>query len=303
MHQAEQTGRAVIAASFCNFFWGLSFMASRIAMNKASIPVLLSQRFLIAFMLMSVILLTGRVDSRLREKPLKPLILLGLLQPVLYFIGEQVGLRHSTTIFSGVMISIIPIAGILAAIPALGEIPTARQMIFIIISLAGVTGIGLMSKNGGSLDALGVIGLIVAVTAAVLYNLLNRKIARKYSPFERTYIMMAVGAVVFTVMAVIDVKDDPSKYLRPLTGRGYIAALLYLGVLCSVVSFFLSNYAITRLSVARSTVFANLTTAVSVVAGALILHEPLTAAGVVCCVMIPVGIYGVQTEPDRRAVS
>ena len=57
---------------------------------------------------------------------------------------------------------------------------------------------------------------------------------------------------------------------------------------------FLACYSLTRLSVARATVFANLTTTVSVLAGAMVLHEPLTVGGAVCCVLRLVGIYGVQ---------
>ena len=286
--------KAILAAFLCNFLWGLSFLASRIAMDSAPVTVLLSHRFLLAFLLMSILLLSGRTDCHLRHKSLKPLLLLGFMQPVVYFIGEQYGILHSTTIFSGVMISIIPIAGILAAIPVLHEIPTIKQMFFILLSVGGVTGIGLMSKNSGSLDWIGVFGLLVAVLAAVLYTLLNRDISGAYSAFERTYVMMAVGACVFTIMAAVNVKGSITAYLRPLCSPEYIAALLYLGVFCSVICFFLSCYSITRLSVARATIFANLTTIVSVLAGVLILHEPLSPAGIVCCILILVGICGVQ---------
>ena len=50
----------------------------------------------------------------------------------------------------------------------------------------------------------------------------------------------------------------------------------------------------TYMTVTRSTVYANLTTAVSVIAGALILKEPFTWLSAVFCVVILVGIYGVQ---------
>ena len=48
------------------------------------------------------------------------------------------------------------------------------------------------------------------------------------------------------------------------------------------------------MTVARETVFANLTTAVSVFAGVIFLHEPFTWFGALCCLVIFVGIYGVQ---------
>ncbi len=292
--------KAILAAFVCNFLWGLSFLASRIALDSAPVTVLLSHRFLTAVIVMSMILLSGRAGCHLKGKSLKPLLLLGLMQPVIYFIGEQYGILHSTTIFSGVMISIIPIAGILAAVPILHEIPTMRQMVFILLSVGGVIGIGLMSKNSGSLDWIGVVGLLVAVFGAVSYTLLNRNISGRYSPFERTYVMMILGAGVFTIMAAVEVKGNIAAYLHPLASGEYLAALIYLGVFCSVVSFFLSCYSLSRLSVARVTVFANLTTTVSVLAGALILHEPLSSAGMGCCILILVGIYGVQQNVRKK---
>ena len=48
------------------------------------------------------------------------------------------------------------------------------------------------------------------------------------------------------------------------------------------------------MTVARETVFANLTTAVSVFAGVIFLHEPFTWFGAFCCLIIFIGIYGVQ---------
>ena len=51
--------KAILAAIVCHTFWGLSFMASRTALNTAPVLVLLSHRFLIAFLLMSLLLPLG----------------------------------------------------------------------------------------------------------------------------------------------------------------------------------------------------------------------------------------------------
>lgn len=286
--------KGLLAATICQLFWGLSFMASRIALNTAPVIVLLSHRFLTAFLVMSLFAVTGIADCRLREKPIRPLLILGLMEPVIYFFGEQYGILHSTTIFSGVMISMIPIFSILAAVPVLKEKPTMGQTLFSLLSLCGVIGIGLLNRSSGTLDWIGVLALLVAVFSAVVYTLLNRGISRSYTSFERSYSMLGIGAVVFTALALISVRGDMAAYVRPLRSPDYTAAVLYLAILCSVVCYFLSSYSLSVLSVARATVFANLTTAVSVLAGALILHEPLPPLGALCCVLILTGIYGVQ---------
>ena len=288
--------KVLLAAIIGHTFWGFSVMASRVALNVANMFVLLSHRFILAFLVMSLMILFKVVEYDIKGKKFWPLILLGLMEPVVYFFGELIGIEHSNTIFSGVMIAMIPIVSTLAALPLLKEKPAIGQLVFGTISVLGVIGIGLMSKSSGQLEFIGVIALIIAVLAAVVYTLLSRGLSGEFSPFERTYSMMAMGAIIFSGCALVYCRNDASLYIKPLSDSGYLIAILFLGLCCSVGSYFLSAYALTYMTVARETVFANLTTAVSVFAGAIFLHEPFSLLGVLFCIMILVGIYGVQRE-------
>ena len=292
--------KAVMAAIVCYFFWGISFMASRTALSLTSVFTVLSHRFVLAFVVMTMLCFTPLGDCHLKGKPLVPLILLGLFQPVIYFFGEQYGILHSSTIFSGVMIALIPIVSSLAAIPVLGEKPTLRQFAFSLLSVGGVIGIGMLTNNSGSLDWIGVVGLVVAVLSAASYLLLGRNIAPRFSPFERAYAMICLGALAFTIPALISVRKNIGEYFTPLKNPNYILPILFLGICCSVISFFLSNYALTGLSVAQGSIFANFTTAISVFAGAVFLHEPFSLLGLLFCAIILLGIYGVVNASGTK---
>ncbi len=285
--------RATLAAIVCHTCWGFSFLASRTALNTAHVFVLLSHRFLLSFLLMQLAARRMKAQRGTRRQLLM-MILLGLAQPVLYFFGEQYGLLHSSTIFSGVMIAMIPVASTLAAAVLLREKPTAGQMIFSLVSVCGVIGIGLLTGSSGTLDWIGVFALLLAVASAAAYTLLSRNLSKQTSPFSRTYVMMGVGALVFTAMALIQCRGSLAAYVKPLGEPAYLLSVCFLAMFCSVLSFFCSGYAISKLPVARETVFANLTTVVSVFAGVVFLHEAFSWLGAVCCVLIILGIYGVQ---------
>lgn len=282
------------AAIICHVFWGFSFMVSGYALSVAHVFLLLSHRFLAAFIVMSLLVLFRIAKVDLKGKRVGLLLLLGVLEPVIYFFGEQYGILHSGTVFSGVMIAMIPVFCTLAAAVLLRERPTVGQLIFSVISVGGVIGIGLMGGSAGTVELIGVLALIVAVIGATGYTLLSRRLANEFTPFERTYMMIAVGAAVFTVCAFIKCGFDPAEYVRPFADGKYILCVLFLSVCCSVICYFMSGYAITYMSVARETVFANLTTAVSVFAGVVFMHEPFSWLGLVCCLLILAGIYGVQ---------
>ena len=286
--------KVILATVIAHTFWGFSFMASRKALNITNMFVLLSHRFLIAFIAMSLVVALGKAKVSLKGKRVHLLIALSVLQPVVYFLGEQYGIQHSNTIFSGVMIALIPIVSTLAAAVFLKEKPTLLQFAFCALSVAGVIGIGLMSNGSGVLEFGGVISLIIAVCAAAGYLLISRNVSAEFSAFERTYSMMAIAAIVFTICAFIYIKGDISEYVSPMTNSNYLISVLFLSLLCSVASFGLNGYSIAHLTVTKQAAFANLTTAVSVFAGAFLLHEPFSLIGIIFCIMIIVGIYGVQ---------
>ncbi|MBQ5992106.1 MAG: DMT family transporter [Clostridia bacterium] len=285
-----------LAAVISHVFWGFSFLATKSALGVADMYLLLSHRFLIAFAVMNLLLLfrVVKIDFRGKGKRIFWPLLMGLMEPVIYFIGEELGVIHSTTIFSGVMIAVIPIVSIFAAIPFLHEKPTLGQVLFSFLSVGGVIGIGLLTHSGGALDWIGVVGLIVAVVSAAAYGILDRGLSAAFTAFERTYLMIGMGAVCFTPIALVRTRFDFGTFFAPLADVKFLLPVLFLSVCCSVVSYFLLSYMATYMTVTRSTVYANLTTAVSVIAGALILKEPFTWLSAVFCVVILVGIYGVQ---------
>ena len=299
MKNDPQKLKALLATVVCHVVWGFSFMFSRTALNKVPVFQLLSHRFLLAFLTMNLVLLTGRFRVNFRKKGVGLLLLLGLMEPVVYFIGEQYGILHSNTIFSGVMIAMIPIAATLAAWPVIREKPTAGQLLFSLLSVGGVIGIGLLSRSTGTLDWIGLAALLVSVVSASAYSLITRSLSGRYTPFERTYVMMGLAAAVFTPLGFVQAGGGLSAYLAPLRDPAYIGALCFLGLLASVVCFFLSGYALTYLTVARESVFSNLTTAVSVFAGAVFLHEPFSWLSLLFCFLILLGIWGVQRTSAR----
>ena len=295
------------AAVVSHVFWGFSFLGTKSALGVADMYLLLAHRFLIAFAVMNLLLLTRVVRLNLKGKGKRILLplLMGLMEPVVYFIGEELGVIHSTTIFSGVMIAVIPIVSIFAAIPILHEKPTLGQVLFSFLSVGGVIGIGLLNKSTGTLDWIGVVGLVVAVLSAAAYGVIDRGTSAEFTAFERTYLMIGTGAVCFTPIALIRVRFDLRAFFAPMAEPKFLLPVLFLSVCCSVVSYFLLSYMATYMTVTRSTAYANLTTAVSVIAGALILKESFSWLSAVFCAVILIGIYGVQRfrrkdEPATR---
>ena len=110
--------------------------------------------------------------------------------------------------------------------------------------------------------------------------------------------MLLVCAVVFTAAALVSVKGDVSAYLVPLTTPRFILPVLALCLLCSVAANILVNYAASRLTVAKLSVFSSIVTLVSTLSGVLILKEPFSLQSGVGTALILFGVWQIA-RPEK----
>lgn len=305
MEKGKDKG-AVAAALLANIIFGFSFMFSRIVLETVAPVLLLAVRFWIAFLCINFVAAYSRHGKKvpdalrfqLKGKPILPLIALGLLQPVLYFLAESHGIAGTNATVSGVLIALIPVAASIMGIVFLKEKFTWKQGVFVFLSLAGVVLMILPQSQGGQTSVAGVLLLLGAVVAGAFFNIFSRRLRGNYTPFERTYVMMGAGAVIFTGIALF---RGELRNIGMLFEPRLLLPLLYLGVLSSVGAFLLLNYANSNLPVARTTSFSNLSTLLSMFAGIVILHEPFSLLCIPAAVMIIIGVTGVQRagQPEK----
>ena len=294
MKKDKQYIKAMLAAFGVYTLWGFSFMASKIGQERATPFLLLAYRFDIAILILSIPVIFGKIKVRLKGKNIKPLLLLGTCEPCIYFIGEQYGLRFSNAAFSGVMIAIIPIVTLIMATMFLKDKPSKAQWAFSILSIAGIIVITLAESSGGSVSLAGVVFLSVAVLAGSAYGVISRGISDEFTVFERSYVMQIMGAVFYTVLALIEYHGDMREVLSPLSDGSFALSALYLAIGASVLGYTLFNYAVSNAPMANVISLCNLTTVISVVSGVVLLSEPFSAVSAVAIGAVLVGIWGVQ---------
>jgi drug/metabolite transporter (DMT)-like permease len=83
-----------------------------------------------------------------------------------------------------------------------------------------------------------------------------------------------------------------------LSKAEFLIAVAYLGIGSSVLAYFLANYSLAKLPVARSTIFGNLSTVVSVLAGVIIMDDRFTWVTALAFALILCGIFGVNKFKD-----
>lgn len=289
----NKTTLATIAALLAQIIFGFSFMATKISLRFTSPMTVIANRYIVAFIGLSLVMIITHARFKIKRGILK-LVLMAVFQPLLYFIFESYGIKLTTSAFSSVMISLIPVVSMISGIFVLKEIPSAMQYVFTALSVGGVVIMALSGQTDGTVTIAGIILLFGAVISSVAYNIASRKLSKEFSVFERTYAMTVIGLISFTVIALAENISNPINVISAFLNPEYTAAIIYLGIFSSVFAFLLLNYANTHLPIAKTTVFSNITTVVSVVAGTVFLNEPFSPEAVLSTVMIVVGVFGVQ---------
>jgi drug/metabolite transporter (DMT)-like permease len=255
--------------------------------------VLLAVRFSVAFLVLNIVVLLGKgkIEFSLKGKPLKDILLLAIFQPVIYFFAESYGIAYTSSAFAGTIIAVVPIAGIICDILIMHVKVSRKQMICSVFSVIGVA-ITTLGVEGSKSSVLGIIMLFVAVMSAALFYVFSHKAGEYYNALERTYVMFAIGSVTFVSAALVQCAGHYDTLIIPaVTSMQFWGGMIYLSVFSSVLAFLTLNYGSYHIPVSQASIFANLTTVISIVAGVVILHERFTVPQMVGAAVILASVY------------
>lgn len=293
-----KNSKATLGALLGYSIFGFSFLFSKTALGFASPFFLLGVRFLLAFLALNIVLLFGKAKISLEGKPLGSLLLLGFIQPVCYFIFETYGINSTSAAFSGVMIGMVPVVGLIFGILFLKEKCSLLQGACTVFSVFGVY---LTTSGGfGNVSAKGFLLLFGAVVSAALFTILSRKTAEHFSAFERTYVMFLLGSAVFIPMAILEHGSDLSLMLKPFPEPLFWVSVLYLAVVSSVCAFLLINSALNHIPAGRALIFSNFTTVISVLAGIFIMGDSFSAVQLLGIGIITLSVFGVSYQKEKK---
>ena len=273
-----------------NVIWGASYLFTRIAQQEAPPMVQMSLRFLLAFLLLNLMMLFGWEKIRLRGKNLRPLIVLSCVEPISFFF-ESYGIYYSNSTFAGVTLAIVPVIAIGMGVLILKEYPTRKQFLLCFVPIAGVILVTIAGSGLGAVQPIGVALVFGACLFAAFYRVYNKDSSAEFTAFERSYFVIGMCMLVFTVAALCMERGDLTPFAAALHSKRFVLSTLVLSVFCSVAANILVNYSASILPMA---IFSNLGSLITVCAmflGIIFLDEPTNAMSLVGSAMVLVGLF------------
>jgi len=287
--------KAYIAAILYAFVIGLSFMFVKVTLTVASPIDTLAHRFTVAFIGIVILLVFTKNKLTIKKQDLLKILPLALLYPIVFFTFQVLGLARISSSEAGIIQATIPIFTLALAGLLLKEKATRGQFVSIAFSVLGV--IYMLMMNGANTTTGNVIGsgfIILSAIAASIYNVFARRLTKQYSLLTLTYVMTLCGFIIFNGIAIGEhvMKGTFNDFFKPFIHVDFIIAILYLGLLSSLGTSYLSNYALAILEASKMSVFSNLATLITILTGILFLQESFRIYHLIGGFMIVMGVIG-----------
>lgn len=287
-----------IFAITCVVLWGFSFVwADFLISSGVGILAYITERMIVAAAILWIAGLIMKTVQKVERKDIGWMFLLGFSEPFVYFIGENYGIKHTSGVIAALMIALVPVFCLFAERIFFKAPLTFKRMFGVLITLPGILMV-VLNRGGetGGTKLIGILLLLMAVTASCSYIMFTKKMTEKYSAYTIVTWQFTFGAVLFLPLFLLFGRDGVSENYFTLPIQSTILAL---ALLCSCVCFGMWAYITGALGVTKTSIFSALIPLATAIVAFILYPELesfswLKVAGILVSVL---GVILVQLDP------
>jgi drug/metabolite transporter (DMT)-like permease len=225
----------------------------------------------------------------------KPLLIMVLCEPCLYFIFESWSLTLTTASQSAMIASMMPLMVAVIAPFLLKESLAPRTWAGFVVAVIGA--VWLSAKAPASdyapNPALGNFLEFLAMAFGAGYTVMLKRLSLRYSPLFLTGLQAAAGTIFFFPLMFLPPTTLPTTWVwEP------VLAIVYLGVFITLGAYGLFSFGVSRIPASRAAAFVNLIPVFAVILGWLVLNETLTPEQLAASGLVIAGVVLSQKKPS-----
>ena len=284
------SARGWVLFAAMSVIWGVPYLMIKLAVAEVSVPLLIFTRSAVGAALLLPLALSRQSRTLLRRH-WKAVAGFAFFEMIAAWLMLSDAERHLTSSLTGLLIAAAPIiAAVLDRLTG-GERLSALRSVGLGVGLAGVAVLAGPGLTGGSGWPVAEV-LLTATCYAIAPLIAARYLADVPGP-ALTAACLSLAAVVYAVPAALTLPT------HALAGRTYWAIAGLAGI-CTALAFVLFFALIREVGPTRALIFTYVNPAVALLAGVLILSEPLTWWNIAGLVLILAGSV-LATRPAQAA--
>ena len=268
-------------------FWGVSYIAIKVVLRELEPVEMIAVRFLLATPVRFVIIKLKRLSPWPKAMPGKLVIAAGVV--FLHFWVMATGMKETSASNTAWILTTAPIFIALLSWAYLKEPFTGRQWLGLLLAASGVL---FLTYNGdpANLQWIHSRGDVIVLGSCVtwaFYTVGVREITTRVHPLVATFCMTGIAGLVFVPYTLLSSGYERFLHLQPVT----VISLVFLGIFCLAIAFWLWSEGLARAKAAEVGIWLYVEPLVTVVAAAVLIHEPITLWLALGAVLISAGVY------------
>lgn len=277
----------VLALITANIIWGASFPILKLSLENIPPISLAFIRFLLASLILYPFVHRTTSYDQLKNKWLWIYAVCGITINIIFFFFA---LRLTTALDSTIIASSGPIMVLIGSAIFLHEKVKHRAVIGTILSLAGVLLLVVQPilEREPSSQIVGNILMIIATMGSVVSTVAGRRFLTPQNAVGMTFWSCVIGTLTFFPLMLREYITNP-LWMAQLDYRGLIG-IAYSSILSTVVAYTVYDWALSKLSAYRTSVFTYIDPVASIVIAIPLLGEKISVPFVVGSLMVFVGI-------------
>ena len=270
--------------------WGIPYLLIKVAVDEISpAELVLVRTALAAVLLLPIALWRGALRPVLTQWPW--LLLFALVEIAIPWVALGSAEQRLTSSTTGLLISAVPLVGVaLAFASGRAERLGVTGWTGLGLGIAGVAALVGLDVGGSDLGAVAQIGIVV-----VGYALGPALLATKLKGLPGLGVMAL--ALTVTALAYVPVVAVTDGMPTQLPSNAVVGSIVLLAVVCTAAAFLWLFALVEEVGPVRATTITYLNPAVAVVAGAVVLGEPVTPVTLLGFVLVVTGSYLVNRRP------
>jgi drug/metabolite transporter (DMT)-like permease len=284
--------RALLCFLGLGIAWGIPYLLIKVAVRDLSpAELVLARTVLAALLLLPIAAVKGALRPVLAYwKPLVAFTIFEIAIPWVALGNAEQSLPSSTT---GLLIAAVPIVGVaLAFFGGRAEHMGATAWVGLAVGIAGVAALVGLDVGGSDLGAVAELGITV-----VGYAIGPALLSRYLGALPGVGVMaLALSLTAILYVPIVLVGDGMPA---GLPSGDVIWSVLLLATVCTAAAFLMLFALVGEIGPVRATTITYVNPAVAVVAGALVLSEPITVWTVLGFVLVVAGSFLVNRRPKE----
>ncbi|MGZ6777440.1 MAG: DMT family transporter [Mycobacterium sp.] len=260
--------------------WGIPYLMIKVAVEGVSVPVLVFARTAVGAAVLLPLALSSGIPTMIRRH-WKALLGFSFFEIIAAWFLISDAERHLTSSMTGLLIAAAPIiAAILDRFTGGEQRLGLRRIVGLGVGLAGVAVLAGPHLAGGA--AWSIVEVLMVATCYAIAPLIAARHLADVPALPMTATCLGFAALVYAVPAA-------ATWPTAMPSVQVLLALAGLAVICTALAFIVFFALIREVGAARALVFTYVNPAVALLAGVVVLSEPLTLWNVAALVLILAG--------------